>query len=55
MRRRALPWHADPFAGEIAGWIALFFPVALLMGVVAWLLIRSRVRTKPKTNGPAEG
>lgn len=44
MKRRTLPWRADPVAGELAGWIVLFFPVALIMGVVAWLLIRSRAR-----------
>ncbi len=41
MTRRTLPWRADPVAGQLAGWMVLFFPAALIMGVVAWLLTRS--------------
>jgi hypothetical protein len=32
-------------AGELAGWMVLFFPAALIMGVVAWLLSRSARRS----------
>jgi chromate transport protein ChrA len=50
MTTRSLPWRADPVAGQLAGWMVLFFPAALIMGVVAWLLMRSS-RRRPSRHG----
>jgi hypothetical protein len=38
MKERKLPWRANPVAGELVGWMVLFFPVSLLIGALAWLL-----------------